>query len=41
MSLLHIDMAQVVETTYLFYIVNIMTADDLVTQGARAAATMI
>ena len=27
--------------TYIFYIVNIMAADDLVTQGARASATMI
>ena len=27
--------------TYLFYIVNIMAADDLSTQGARASATMI
>ena len=26
---------------YLFYIVNIMGADDLATQGARASATMI
>ena len=27
--------------TYLFYIVNIVAADDLATQGARASATMI
>ena len=27
--------------TYLFYMVNIMTAADLATQGARASATMI
>ena len=27
--------------TYLFYIVNIMAADDLATEGARASATMI
>ena len=27
--------------TYLFYIVNIIAVDDLVTQGARASATMI
>ena len=27
--------------TYLFYIVNIMTADDLATQGIQASATMI
>ena len=26
--------------TYLVYIVNIMAADDLATQGARASATM-
>ena len=27
--------------TYLFYIVNIMVADVLATQGARASATMV
>ena len=48
MSFLHIDMAQVVwntssskTRTYLFYIVNIMGADVLPTQGVRASATMI
>ena len=48
MSFLHIDMTQVVETlphfetrTYLFYIVNIMAADDLAMQGAKASATVI
>ena len=47
MSLLHIDMTQEVEIlpqvsqVYLFYIVNIMGADVLATQGARAPAPMI
>ena len=48
MSFLHIDMTQIVEIlssnktiTYLFCIVNSMGADVLVTQGARASATMI
>ena len=48
MSFLHIDMAQVVEIfpfsktrTYLLYIVSIMGADVLATQGARTSATMI
>ena len=48
MSFLHIDMAQVLEMlpqsktiTYLFYIVNIMGADVLATQGGRASGTMI
>ena len=48
LSFLHTDMTQVVEIlswcktrTCLFYIVNIMGADVLVTQGARASATMI
>ena len=44
-SFLHIDMIQVVEIppsrTYLFYIVNIMGADVLAMQRARASATMI
>ena len=44
---LHIDMTQTAETLpqvrqgHLFYIINIMAADDLATQGARASATMI
>ena len=38
----HTDMAQVVEILpHVFYIVNIMGADVLATQGARALATMI
>ena len=47
MSFLHTEMTQVVEILpqlrqdYLFYIVNIMGADVLATQGARASATMI
>ena len=46
MSFLHIDMTWVVPSsgktkTYLFYIVNIMGADALVTQAATASATMI
>ena len=48
MSFLHIDMAQVLKMlpqsktiTYLFYIVNIMGADVLATQGGRASGTMI
>ena len=49
MPFFHIDITQVVEIlpqvskirTYLFYIVNIMGADVLPTQGARASATMI
>ena len=49
MSSLYIDMSQEVEIlprirqgpTYLFCIVNIMAADDLATQGARASATML
>ena len=46
-SFLHVDMTQVVEIlpqvrrTYLSYMVNIMGADVLATQGARASATMI
>ena len=36
MSMLHIDMTQVVEI-----LVNIMAADDLAMQGARASPTMI
>ena len=48
MSFLHIDMIQVVDwnhsssmtRTYLFYIVNIMGADVLSMQRARASATM-
>ena len=48
-SFLHIDTMQVVEIlpqirqepTGLFCIVNIMAADVLATQGARASATMI
>ena len=48
MSFLHIDIIQVVEILpqvwqdlNLFYIINIMGADVLATQGARASATMI
>ena len=45
MPFLHINMIWIVEmlpqVTYLFYIVSIMVADVLVTQGARAPATMI
>ena len=46
MSFLHIDMTQVVEMLslvriYLFYMANIIGADDLATQGARASTTMI
>ena len=51
MSILHIDMAQVIEIlpcerptlwkTYLFHIDSIMVADDLATQGARASSAMI
>ena len=47
MSFLHVDMPQswnplsCKTKTYLFYIVNIMGADVLATQGARASATMI
>ena len=47
LSFLHTDMTQVVEILScdkdkdLFYIVNIMGADVLATQGPRASATMI
>ena len=44
MSFLHTDTPKVIEIlprTYLFYIVNIMVADVLATQEARASATMI
>ena len=44
MPLLHTDMtqAQANETmTSLFYAVDIVAADDLATQGARASAAMI
>ena len=48
MLFFHIGMTQVVEIlgrvrprTHLFYIVNIMGADVLATQGARASAAMI
>ena len=48
MSFLHTDMTQVIEILphvrqelNLFYIVNIMGADVLATQGARASATML
>ena len=48
MSFLHIDMTQVIEIlpqvktrSYLIYIVNIMGADVLATQGARSSSTMI
>ena len=49
MSFLHTNKTQVVEIpprvrqgpTRLFYIINIMAADVLATQGARASATMI
>ena len=46
MPFLHIDMTQVIEIlpqvrTYAFYLVNIMAADVLVMQGAKASATMI
>ena len=46
MSMFHTDLRQAVEIlpyvmTLLFYTVNIMGADVLVMQGARASATMI
>ena len=47
MSFFHIDMTcnwnplLCKKRTYLFYIVNIMGADVLATQGARASATMV
>ena len=49
LSFLHIDMTQVVEIFPAFwktriclvYVVNIMAADGLATQGARESATMI
>ena len=41
MSFLHIDMVVEILTKHLFYIVNVMGADVLATQGTRASATMI
>ena len=46
MSYLHIDLTQVFEILpqvwqELFYMINVMGADVLASQGARASATMI
>ena len=41
MPLLHNYMTQVIEIFNLLYVVNVMDADVLATQGARASATMI